>query len=73
VTILIVNNSNHSNVVGQRILDWHDMEDFMLVTEDHLTWVLTITDGSHRFIEDLMWIAHMEERHSAVETGVTSA
>jgi hypothetical protein len=45
----------------------------MLVPEDHLTWVLTRNDGSHRFIEDIMWIAHMEERHSAVKTGVTSA
>jgi hypothetical protein len=71
--ILTDNNSNHSNVVGQRLLEWHDLEDCLLVTEDQITWVLTRTDGAHRFIEDLMWRAQMEERHSGVETGVTSA
>ena len=55
--ILTNNNSNHSNVVGQRLLEWHDLEDCLLVTEDQITSVLTRIDGAHRFIEDLMWRA----------------
>jgi hypothetical protein len=43
------------------------------VTEDHITQVLTIADGAHRFIEELMWRSQMEERHNGVASGVTSA
>jgi hypothetical protein len=71
--ILTDDNSDHLDVVGQRLLAWHDLEDRLLVTEDQITQVLTRTDGAHRFIEDLMWRAQMEERHSGVASGVTSA
>jgi hypothetical protein len=52
--ILTNNNSNHSNVVGQMLLEWHDMKDRFLVTKDQITWVLTRTDGVYQFVEDPM-------------------
>ena len=45
----------------------------MLVTEDHITWVLNRADGAHRFIEEIMWRSQMEESHNGVASGVTSA
>jgi hypothetical protein len=43
------------------------------VTEDRITQVLTRTEEAHRFIEDIMRRAQIEERHSGVVGGVTSA
>jgi hypothetical protein len=60
-------------MVGQRPLALRDLEDRLLVIEDRITQVLTRTDGARRFIEDLMWRAQIEERHSGVAGGVTSA
>jgi hypothetical protein len=64
---------DHLDVVGQRPLALRDLEDRLLVTEDRITQVLTRTDGARRFIEDFMRRAQIEERHSGVAGGVTSA
>jgi hypothetical protein len=61
------------DAIGQRPLAPRVLEDFLLVTEDHITWVLTIANGAHRFIEELMWRSQMEERHNGVASGVISA
>ena len=70
---LIDDGPDHLDGVGQRPLALRDLEDRLLVTEDRITQVLTRTDGAHRFIEDLMWRAQTEERHSGVAGGITSA
>jgi hypothetical protein len=44
-----------------------------LVKEEHIVQVLTRADDTHKFIEDLMWKAQMEERQKGVADGITSA
>jgi hypothetical protein len=61
------------DAVGQRPLALRDLEDCLLVTEDRITQVLTRIDGARRFLKDIMQRAQIEERHSGVAGGVTSA
>jgi hypothetical protein len=49
------------------------LEDQLLVKEEQIVQVLTREDGTHKFIEDLMWKAQMEERQKGVADGITSA
>jgi hypothetical protein len=70
---LIDDNSGQLDAVGKRPLTPYDLEVRLLVTRDQLTQVLTRTDGAHKFIEELVWRTHMEERHSGIAGGVTSA
>jgi hypothetical protein len=49
------------------------LEDQLLVKEEQIVQVLTRADGTHKFIEDLMWKAQMEERQKGVADGITSA
>jgi hypothetical protein len=44
-----------------------------LVKEEHIVQVLTRADGTHKFIEDLMWKVQIEERQKGVADGITSA
>jgi hypothetical protein len=72
--ILTDDSSDLLDVVGHKLLVWRDLEDHLLVTEDHITQVLTRTNGAHRFVEDLMWRSQMEESSdSGVASGITSA
>jgi hypothetical protein len=64
---------DHLDAIGQRPLALRDLEDRLLLTEDRITQVLTRTDGACKFIEDIMRIAQIEERHGGVVGGVTSA
>jgi hypothetical protein len=65
-------NSGQLDMVGKRPLTLYDLEDLLLVTEDQVTQVLTRIDGACRFIEDLVWRAQMEDRHTEIVGGVTS-
>jgi hypothetical protein len=49
-----------------------DLENRLLLTEEKIVQVLMRADGVHKFIEDIMWKTHMEERHKGVVDGITS-
>jgi hypothetical protein len=49
------------------------LEDRLLVIEEKSVQVLTRVDSSHKFIEDIIWKTHIEERQKGVASGVTSA
>jgi hypothetical protein len=69
---LIDDSSYHLDMGGYRSSTLRDLEDRLLV-EDRITQGLTRTNGARRFIKNLMWRAQIEERHSGVVGGVTSA
>jgi hypothetical protein len=55
------------------IVPRQSLEDQLLVKEEQIVQVLTREDGTHKFIEDLMWKDQMEERQKGVIDGITSA
>jgi hypothetical protein len=49
------------------------LEDQLLVKEEQIVQVLIRADNTHKYIEDLMWKAQMDERQKGVADGITSA
>jgi len=49
-----------------------DLESQVLLTEEQIVQVLMRADGTHKFIEDLMWKTQLEERKKGLTCGVTS-
>jgi hypothetical protein len=44
-----------------------------LVKEEQIVQVLTRADGTHKFVEDLMWKVQIKERQKVVAYGITSS
>jgi hypothetical protein len=63
----------HDDNIEQTPLAVQGLEDRLLVKGEKIVQVLTRADGTHKFIEDLMWKAQMEERQKGVADGITSA
>jgi hypothetical protein len=65
--------SYYANDDEDVIVPQQGLEDQLLVKKEQIVQVLTRVDGTHNFIEDLMWKVQIEERQKGVADGITSA